>query len=67
MTESEEKFEISLEKLTKANERLREALALKSPTQLERDGIIQRFEFTFELAWKTMKPAKSMLTATIKK
>jgi nucleotidyltransferase substrate binding protein (TIGR01987 family) len=27
----------------------------KEPTQLEKEGIIQRFEYTIELAWKTMK------------
>lgn len=32
----------------------REAL-IKNPSQLERDGAIQRFEYSFDLAWKTLK------------
>ncbi|MBD1392338.1 HI0074 family nucleotidyltransferase substrate-binding subunit [Mucilaginibacter glaciei] len=28
---------------------------LESPTQLERDGTIQRFEYCFDLSWKTAK------------
>lgn len=35
--------------------RLNEALTRKSFDELEKDGVIQRFEFTFELAWKTLK------------
>lgn len=37
---------------------LREAIELmeeKEPTQLEKEGTIQRFEYTIELAWKVMK------------
>lgn len=35
---------------------LREALAkVASLSELEKQGAVQRFEFTFELAWKTLK------------
>jgi nucleotidyltransferase substrate binding protein (TIGR01987 family) len=37
---------------------LREAIELglaRETTQLEKEGTIQRFEYTWELAWKTMK------------
>ena len=34
---------------------LREALSIESPTDLEKEGLIQRFEYTFELGWKTLK------------
>lgn len=56
MTEAEEKLNISLANLRKANERLKEALVI-TPDDLIRDGTIKRFEFTFELAWKTIKLA----------
>lgn len=42
------------ENLSKANERLKEVLAMEE-TQVNRDATIQRFEFCFELAWKSMK------------
>lgn len=40
--------------LIKATQTLQEALK-QAKTQLERDGAIQRFEFTYELLWKTLK------------
>lgn len=38
-----------------ALERLNEALNMKIDEDIIIDGIIQRFEFTFELSWKLMK------------
>ena len=50
------KSEKLLEDLKKAVERLREAVGLE-PTRIHKDATIQRFEFTFELAWKLMYAA----------
>lgn len=45
-----------LENFIKALKRLKEGLLqYDDKNELLRDGIIQRFEFTFELAWKTLK------------
>jgi len=35
--------------------RLKEAMELEELTELERNGLIQRFEFTLDLSWKVMK------------
>lgn len=43
-----------IEDYNKALERLKEAF-LKEPTDIIIDGTLQRYEFTFELAWKTLK------------
>ena len=40
--------------LKKANQRLKEATKAR-PTRMNKDATIQRFEFTFELGWKTMQ------------
>ena len=48
------RFEERKEDLNKATTRLEEALK-EEMTDLAIDGVLHRFEFTFELAWKTMK------------
>ena len=45
----------TFEDYKKALKRLKEGIALKSEEQIIIDGVIQRFEFTFELSWKLMK------------
>ena len=45
-----------LANFNKAMDRLREgSLKMDVLDDLARDGLIQRFEFTFELAWNTLK------------
>lgn len=51
------KSENKLANLTAANKRLREAITAYKNDQdndLYRDALIQRYEFTFELAWKAL-------------
>ncbi len=38
-----------------AHKRLKEALNIKEESDIKRDAVIKRFEFTFELLWKTFK------------
>lgn len=40
---------------SKAFIQLEKAVKLGSYTDLEREGLIQRFEYTYELAWKTLQ------------
>ncbi len=48
------RYEERKEDYSKALERLVEALE-EQETELNIDAVLHRFEFTFELAWKTMK------------
>ena len=41
--------------LDRAFAQLQRGLAIKAPNDIEVQGIIQSFEFTFELSWKTIK------------
>ena len=52
-----------LEQLQHAYDRLQDALRVSLEQELSIDGTIQRFEFTFELTWKTLyrRPGDSML------
>ncbi|MCL4512549.1 MAG: nucleotidyltransferase substrate binding protein [Candidatus Eremiobacteraeota bacterium] len=56
MTKSE--VLLSLKKLDSAKDRLKESLK-NAQSQLEWDGVIKRFEFTYDQLWKTLKIALS--------
>ncbi len=49
------KLQAQYEDLQKAFGRLKEAVILPANVTINQDATIQRFEFTFELAWKLMK------------
>jgi len=48
------KLKSQLEDLSKALQRLKEATELEN-NPIHQDASIQRFEFTFELAWKVLR------------
>jgi nucleotidyltransferase substrate binding protein (TIGR01987 family) len=52
---NEETLRVSLQSLGNALDRFGEALAHPTPDDIVMDGTIQRFEFTFELFWKTLR------------
>ena len=56
MADREKELIYSAGRFRKALDRLMEALA-REEDDLKVDACIQRFEFTFELAWKTVKRA----------
>jgi len=47
-------LEYSLKKLKNAYKKLEEGVK-QAKDELDKDGVIQRFEFTFELLWKALK------------
>jgi nucleotidyltransferase substrate binding protein (TIGR01987 family) len=49
-----DELKYSFSNLKNAAKRLEEGVK-HADDQLDRDGVIQRFEFTFELLWKTLK------------
>ena len=52
-----ERLRERLDGFGRALDRLDEALAVPADAPLALDGTLQRFEFTFELAWKTLRDA----------
>ena len=52
---SNEEVKAIFSQFKEANKRLTEALGLEKEDDIKRDAVIQRFEFTFELLWKTFK------------
>ncbi len=55
MSEEDIRWKQRFANYDRAFERLHEAMEEKELNELERNGLVQRFEFTLELAWKTMK------------
>ena len=55
MTNPDIRWKQRFQNLEKAYARLRDAVAMKNLSDLEKAGVIQVYEFTFELAWKTVK------------
>jgi len=43
-----------------AHSRLKEAINIKEESDIKRDAVIKRFEFTYELLWKTYKKLARM-------
>jgi len=52
---SNEEIKNIFKQFKEANQRLNEAIDIAEETDIKRDAVIQRFEFTFELLWKTFK------------
>ncbi|EGR0487722.1 nucleotidyltransferase substrate binding protein [Vibrio cholerae] len=55
MTVNPERWKQRLQNLSKAQSRLKKACEQESYNDLELAGLVQTFEFSFELMWKTLK------------
>jgi nucleotidyltransferase substrate binding protein (TIGR01987 family) len=55
MPEKNERWKLRFINFENSYKELRKALLVKDPDYLQRAGIIQLFQFTFELAWKVLK------------
>ncbi len=55
MDEHSNRCKKRFENYTNAFNKLKEAIELDELNELERNGLIQRFEFTIDLSWKVMK------------
>jgi nucleotidyltransferase substrate binding protein (TIGR01987 family) len=56
MNQKEIRWRQRYQNLEKAYKQLDEAMSrVEQLSNLEKEGLIQRFEYTFELAWKTLK------------
>ena len=54
-TETDTRWKQRFQNYKKAFGQLRDALKIQTPDMLQKQGIIQCFEYTFELAWKTLQ------------
>lgn len=55
MTSNPQRWQQRLQNLNKAQQRLHKACQQESYSELELAGLVQTFEFSFELTWKTLK------------
>jgi nucleotidyltransferase substrate binding protein (TIGR01987 family) len=55
MSANPDRWKLRLENLQKAHKRLLSACSQESYSELELAGLVQTFEFSFELTWKTFK------------
>jgi len=52
---SDEEIKNIFKQFSEANSRLSEAINLEEESDIKRDAVIKRFEFNYELLWKTFK------------